>query len=137
MRAWPFILGLTAIVLVPMARADDCNNAPDQTSMNRCMAQAYERADGELNRLYQQIIGRLKGDADMAKTRAALVATQRAWIAFRDLECDFVGTGTTGGTINSSIIASCRTDLTNKRIDDFKAYLKCEEGDLSCPVPPK
>lgn len=137
MRAWLFTLGLTAIALVPSARADDCDKAPDQTSMNACMGKTYAQADDELNLLYQQIIGRLKGDTDSAETRTALVAAQRAWIAFRDAECAFVGTRTTGGTINPTIIASCRTDITNKRIGDFKAYLKCEEGDLSCPVPPK
>jgi hypothetical protein len=29
----------------------------------------------------------------------------------------------------------CLDALTAKRVEDFKVYLKCEEGDLSCPVP--
>ena len=89
MHTWPFILGLTAIAVAPIAQAEDCNKALDQTSMNRCMAKAYEQADSELNRLYQQIMGRLTADADMAGTRKDLIAAQRAWIAFRDAECAF------------------------------------------------
>lgn len=138
MRAWLSIFGPIVIALAPIARADNCNNAPDQTSMNECSAKASKRADDELNLLYQRIMGRLKeGGADSADTRTALVAAQRAWIAFREAECAFVGSRTAGGTIGPTIVASCLTDLANDRINDFKRYLKCKEGDLSCPLPPK
>ena len=116
------------------ARADDCGKAPDQASMNECAAKSYKRADAELNALYEQIVGRL---SDRATTRASLTAAQRAWIAFRDAECAFVGSGVAGGSIQPMIVASCLEDLTHRRIKDFKTYLNCEEGDLSCPLPPK
>jgi len=135
MRIWLAALGFIAIAVIRSAHADDCGEAPDQTSMNECAAKEFVRADAELNVLYQRIIGRLSGDADRAEIRKALVAAQRAWVAFRDAECAFVGSSTIGGTINPTIVASCRAAVTNKRIDDFKAYLKCEEGNLSCPVP--
>jgi uncharacterized protein YecT (DUF1311 family) len=103
--------------------------------MNRCADKSFQQADSELNALYRQITNRLKGDGDAAETLKALVAAQRAWVAFRDAECAFVGSGTIGGSVHPMIVASCRAGLTEKRIADFKAFLKCQEGDLSCPVP--
>lgn len=105
--------------------------------MNECAAEAYKRADAELNALYDQIVNRLKGENDLAKTRGALVSAQRAWIAYRDAQCAFVGSAVAGGSIQPTIVASCLAELTSKRIADFKTYLNCKEGDLSCPIPPR
>ena len=60
-----------------------------------------------------------------------LVAAQRAWVAFRDAESAFSGSGVSGGTAHGMIPAN------GKRIDDFKDYLKCQEGALDCPIPAK
>jgi hypothetical protein len=30
----------------------------------------------------------------------------------------------------------CLDELTQSRIEQFRQYLDCEEGDMSCPVPP-
>jgi uncharacterized protein YecT (DUF1311 family) len=73
-------------------------------------------------------------DADGKKALAALTTAQRAWLAFRDAECAFVGSRTAGGSISATIVASCLAGLTDKRTDALKAYMDCPEGDLSCPV---
>jgi uncharacterized protein YecT (DUF1311 family) len=135
MRSWLVVLGLIAIASMSAAQAEDCGNAPDQSAMNRCADKSFQQADAELNTLYRQITNRLKGDGDAAATLKAFIAAQRAWIAFRDAECAFVGSKTIGGSVQPMIVASCRAGLTEKRIADFKTYLKCEEGDLICPVP--
>ncbi|TIN07752.1 MAG: urease-associated protein, partial [Mesorhizobium sp.] len=31
--------------------------------------------------------------------------------------------------------SNCTTAVTKARVETLKTYLKCEEGDLSCPVP--
>jgi uncharacterized protein YecT (DUF1311 family) len=56
-------------------------------------------------------------------------------VTFRDAECDFSTSGVSGGTVYPMIHAICLDRLTSKRIDDFKTYLKCQEGALDCPVP--
>jgi uncharacterized protein YecT (DUF1311 family) len=135
MRSWVAVLGLLAMASTPAAQAEDCGDASDQGAMNRCAGKSFQQADSQLNTLYQRITSRLKKDVDAAETLKALVAAQRAWVAFRDAECAFVGSKTAGGSVQPTIISSCRAGVTEKRIADFKAYLKCEEGDLSCPVP--
>ena len=70
-------------------------------------------------------------------TRSHLVAgrPQRAWIAFRDAECKFASSGVEGGSVQPMIHSGCLQGLTDARVTQLGSYLKCEEGDLSCPVP--
>jgi len=105
-----------------------------QAELNQCYGNAYKKADAELNVLYRQITARLKDDK---ATTELLVAAQRAWVAFRDAECDFSASGVSGGSALGTMLAICLDKLTGKRIDDFKNYLKCQEGVLDCPVPAK
>jgi len=117
---------------LPPARAADCSDAPNQAAMNACADKAYEKTDDELNGLYKKIRQRLAADAETTKL---FVAAQRAWVPFRDAECAFAASGVSGGSIYPTIYAECLERLTKARIADFNAYLACEEGDLSCPVP--
>jgi len=126
------LLAVAVLLSAPPARAADCADAPNQAAMNACAGKAYEAADAELNALYQKIRQRLAGDAETTKL---FVAAQRAWLPFRDAECKFAASSVSGGSIYPTIYAECLERLTKARIADFNAYLACEEGDLSCPVP--
>jgi len=128
------LVALTPAFLAPvsMARADDCANAMDQATMNECANKAYQKSDAQLNTLYKQIRQRLKGDGEATKL---FVVAQRAWVAFRDAECKFSTSGVSGGSIYPTVYAGCLDRLTKARVDDFKTYLACQEGDLSCPAP--
>ncbi|KGM33283.1 lysozyme inhibitor LprI family protein [Inquilinus limosus] len=123
----------SAILLaaLPAAAQQDC---PDdsQAGLNQCAGDAYKKADAALNAAYKQVMARLKDSEAAAKS---LVAAQRAWIAYRDAECDFMSSGVEGGSARPMIVAQCLEQLTTRRADDLKALLNCEEGDLSCPVP--
>lgn len=127
-----FLLAFTPLLFTSMAVALDCDNASDQATMNQCAAQQNAAADKELNALYQQITSRFKGNPDNKKL---LVGAQRAWVAFRDAECKFSASGVEGGSVYPLIYSNCTTELTKARVQTFKNYLKCQEGDMSCPVP--
>lgn len=127
-----FLLALTPLLLSSIVHAADCDNATDQSTMNQCAAQQNKAADKELNALYQQITNRLKSTPDSKKL---LVGAQRSWVAFRDAECKFSSSGVEGGSAYPLIYSNCVTELTKARVQTFKNYLKCQEGDLSCPVP--
>jgi uncharacterized protein YecT (DUF1311 family) len=126
------VLAMLFFASAAMAQSGACSNAQDQMTLNECAGQSFRKSDNELNTLYKQIQQRLKGDADTTKL---LVAAQRAWLSFRDAECAFVSSSVSGGSIYPMIHAICADRLTQKRITDFKAYLTCEDGDMSCPVP--
>jgi uncharacterized protein YecT (DUF1311 family) len=126
------LLALTPLLFTTVAHAVDCDNATDQATMNQCAAQQNKAADKELNTLYQQITARLKDSPDSKKQ---LIGAQRAWIGFRDAECRFSASGVEGGSVYPLIYGDCITELTKARVETFKNYLKCQEGDMSCPVP--
>ena len=127
------LLALTPFLFSPHAHAAvDCANASDQATMNQCAGQEFKSTDKELNAVYQQITGRLKDNPDRKKL---LVSAQRAWIGFRDTECKFSASGVAGGSVYPLIYSNCMTSMTKTRVEALKQYLKCEEGDMSCPVP--
>ena len=134
MRIMLFALPAMALMALSTtaARAEDCTEAPDQASTDECADKAYQASDAELNKLYKQIEGRLKDDAD---TRKLLVSAQKAWIGFRDAECEFSSSGVAEGSAYPATVSMCLDGLTQSRIDTFRGYLDCEEGDMSCPVP--
>ncbi|WP_085657216.1 lysozyme inhibitor LprI family protein [Pseudomonas sp. B11(2017)] len=127
------LLALAPLLFTPLVHAAaDCANASDQSTMNQCAAQENKAADKELNAVYQQITARLK---DNPEGKKLLVGAQRAWIGFRDAECKFSASGVTGGSVYPLIYNNCITSVTKARTEALKQYLKCEEGDLGCPVP--
>jgi uncharacterized protein YecT (DUF1311 family) len=130
----PVLVGMLAANPLSIARAEDCSKAMTQTEMNACANEAYKKSDAELNALYKQILERLRNDANATQQ---LVSAQRAWIAFRDAECTFVASPSTGGSIHPMVLSYCRERLTSARVTDLKSYLRCEEGDVMCPLPPK
>ncbi|MER2508778.1 MAG: lysozyme inhibitor LprI family protein [Amaricoccus sp.] len=115
---------------MPLAAHADCGPEATQSELNTCAGTDYQAADAELNNLYKEMIARLGAD------KAPLVAAQRAWVTYRDAECDFVASSVAGGSIYPMIRGECLTDLTRARSEEFRGFLACEEGDLSCPVPP-
>ncbi|MHC8327953.1 lysozyme inhibitor LprI family protein [Pseudomonas sp. LB1P83] len=127
------LLALTPLLFSTVVHAADCDNATDQATMNQCAAQQqHKAADKELNALYQQITNRLKSNPDSKKL---LLGAQRTWIAFRDAECKFSASAVEGGSVYPLVYSNCVTELTKARVETFKNYLKCQEGDMSCPVP--
>jgi len=115
-----------------LAFAQDC---PDQTQtgLNQCAAESYAKADETLNRLYREIVQKLKGQDQAA---GLFVKAQKSWLAFRDSECAFASSGVSGGSIHPMIYSMCLERLTRERASQLRDHLKCEEGDPSCPLPP-
>jgi uncharacterized protein YecT (DUF1311 family) len=124
-------LVVVLLVCTGRAAAADCAGST-QRDLDRCASAEYSSADKALNSTYTSIIGRLRADAP---ARSKLVAAQRAWLAFRDAECEFAASGVAGGSIAPMIVTNCRADLTKRRQTQLAAYLSCQQGDTSCPVP--
>ncbi len=102
-----------------------------QSDMNRSTANSYQEADTELNRVYQIILTEYKDDTEFINN---LRTSQRLWIQFRDAEVKVKypnrGAGYYGSS-HSMCVASYLAELTNKRTQTLKTWLKgYEEGDL-------
>lgn len=134
MKRMPLTSAMLIALMLPAAHADECMDAgQDQAAMTRCAAEAYQASDTELNRLFHEIRQRLGEDAE---ARLLLRDAGRAWVAFRDAECAFAASAVAGGSAYPIVHDLCLNELTQARVEQFRQYLHCEEGDMSCPVPP-
>ena len=85
-----------------------------------CTHAAFVEADARLSDAYQSALQLLGADAKHARAKQALVASQRAWLKFRDADCqvqhELVDEGAAGGAASEA----CKTDLTEDRIDELQ-----------------
>jgi uncharacterized protein YecT (DUF1311 family) len=103
------VLVLVFGVLVGPAFADDapdCNNQKDQTTMTQCAGLDYEAADKELN-----------ADPEFS---AAVLKAQRAWIAYRDGQCEVAGFEARGGSMEPMIVGLCLAEMTRARTKELQ-----------------
>jgi uncharacterized protein YecT (DUF1311 family) len=93
---------------------------PSSQGMNGCLGQAYEKWDLELNRVYQELSGKLN-----AGERAVLREAQRAWIAFRDRELAWLAKfyGGLQGSMYANMLAADRVDLVKRRVMELRSFL--------------
>jgi uncharacterized protein YecT (DUF1311 family) len=116
-----------ALCLFPLAataQAIDCSTETTQLEMNICTLQEYKAADADLNAVYADVIATLQtADAEYptegASEESRLRAAQRAWVAFRDLNCDVAGYQMRGGSAEPLLINSCLRAMTEARITDL------------------
>ena len=107
---------------IPEARAadSDCANAGSNMDVTDCLAAAYGRADKALNQTYKKTVVVLQkfSRSDVCfhcGSSAKLAAAQRAWMVWRDRECDLLGSQLSGGSGQRQLELDCLIRLTNER----------------------
>lgn len=121
-RRVALLTAATAAGLLGVAAA----SAQTQGEMNQGALARYRAADRALNQTY----GKLAAEASPGG-RVRLRTAQRAWIRFRDADCE-ARAGSRGGSFHAAAMASCKEAATAARTRVLAAELACEEGDLSC-----
>jgi uncharacterized protein YecT (DUF1311 family) len=105
----------------------DCSSAPTQIAMDECVGKSFKAADQKLNETYRTLLGKTsKGGAEQLKK------TQRAWVAWRDAQCEFETMGSRGGSIHPMVQTMCAEELTKAQTKRLDAQLHCQEGDTAC-----
>lgn len=108
---------------------------PTTRDVEQCLAAGLARADAELNRYYAAAVARLMRDGETTSL-AKLRASERAWIAYRDAECDAVYDWWKGGTIRGAMTLGCRTRITEARtLEVWRNWLTY--ADSTPPVLPR
>ena len=110
----------------------DCNNAQTQADMTNCAGQDFENADKELNVVYKKAMASQvaldKQSAEISPDYVgavkALKKAQRAWIDYRDGQCEGMSYQAAGGTMQPMLELGCKADLTNKRIKELKELIQ-------------
>ncbi|WP_294339806.1 lysozyme inhibitor LprI family protein [uncultured Sphingomonas sp.] len=101
------------IAALLLAAGNQCAGSTTR-DVEQCLAADLDRADAELNRYYAAATKRLSQQRDTAAL-AKLRTAERAWIVYRDAECDAVYESWGQGTIRGAMNLGCRITLTEAR----------------------
>jgi uncharacterized protein YecT (DUF1311 family) len=116
-----FPLAVTAVFsLSPMLPT----HAQSQVEMTAQAWADFDKADKELNAVYQQVLKSM--DDDIARRK--LIAAQKAWLTFRDAQAEVDADQARGGSLENQLRAMSETETTNARIAGLKKYLADQEG---------
>ncbi len=112
----------------------DCSKAEAQTDLNICAARDFDTADKALNAQYKKTRAAMVAidadlDNDMKGAEKALLKAQRAWVDYRDGECEAAGFQARGGSMEPMLVSGCKADLSKKRTKELKELADGIGGD--------
>lgn len=105
-------------------RFAECMDKSGETTlgMKECIAEETNKQDKRLNSAYKKVLKSLS-----SKRQAQLKKAQRAWVAYRDAECEYLH-DPDGGTLAGVISANCYMDKTAQRATELESSM--EEGNV-------
>jgi len=110
-------------LLLAAAAASDCDRDDNtQSEMNACALESFNEADAGLNAQWKLTFQafRKRSVEDAARLRDA----QRAWIVYRDAECDAEYPFDLGVSLDKMLHIYCRTEMTVERTERLRALEK-------------
>jgi uncharacterized protein YecT (DUF1311 family) len=131
--AFPLTVAALLLLTTSATPADLCLPG-NQYEIRVCMAHEVEKSDRELNLAYRKLRKAIAdsampeagpGEISPKDLEAALVKSQRSWLAFRDAECHYdaeLGRGGTG-TLSGLAYNKCIAELNYARAATFRARL--------------
>jgi uncharacterized protein YecT (DUF1311 family) len=104
----------------------DCKDPQTQMEMTSCEQDRYGEADKALNAQWKTTRAQMaevdknldEGDRGAEK---ALLTAQRAWISYRDAQCEAEGFQARGGSMEPMLVAGCLANLSDTRTKELKA----------------
>lgn len=96
------------------------DKASSTTSMVECIGMEHDAQDAKLNTAYKTLMDSLSPDR-----RKQLRGAQRAWIAYRDANCEFYF-DPDGGTIARLQANQCMLNMTAQRAAELERFGKLE-----------
>jgi uncharacterized protein YecT (DUF1311 family) len=95
--------------------AGNCDQVVENDKLTACLAGEFSRADTLLNKAYNSLRNRLdKNGKDLLKSG------QRAWLTYRDKDCELQASAASGGQAYEPMYISCQTEKTLSRIKELK-----------------
>ena len=100
------------------AQMEKCfKSAVSTAEMRACQQLGLAEVDARLNAAYRRAMAALAPDRQEKLRRS-----ERAWITFRDLDCD-VHVGADTGTLATIEVGSCLIDRREQRIRDLAEFV--------------
>ena len=121
-----FVLLLLLFLPAPaVAQSVDCANTSIQLELNYCAEQDWQAADADLNRVYKDTMAAMKAmdqslPPELRGAAETLRDAQRAWITFRDKNCNLAGYPMRGGSAEPLLIYGCLRQMTLDRTAELR-----------------
>ena len=113
------------------SKGDPCSKAMTQASLNSCFCERAQKADAQLNDVYQQLLKKNASDTNFIEK---LKISERAWVAFRDAQLEAIypdpDPRAAYGTVFTMCECMAREELTMDRVKQLRRMLKSVEGDV-------
>ena len=126
-RPFAVLIALTLTAALPAAAQEaDCAAPVTQIEMNTCAAQDWAAADARLNDVYAETLAVMQASdrdypIDGPSEEDRLRRAQRAWVAYRDANCDSAGYPMRGGSAEPLLFYGCLRAMTEDRIADLQS----------------
>lgn len=122
------LLSLSGSVL---AQARDCRDPQTQSDMTACAVQDFDAADKAMNaqwKITRKVFVEQDAtlDDDLKGAEKALLKAQRAWIDYRDGQCEAQGFYVRGGTMEPMEVAACKAEMTKTRTKELKSLAESQ-----------
>jgi len=126
-RALLFVTLLLAIRVNAQEATDPaCDKAVTTRDMEQCLTIESDKAEAALNQTYQRLVKRLtQPDTEhenYSEYRKKLLDAQRAWIKFRDADCDALYALNSAGSMRNIIYLSCKQQRAEQRTKELESY---------------
>ena len=105
----------------------DCDSAASNVEIKHCLAEAYQKADTQLNVVWKQVLGTVDSADYLTPEqrdawRKELREAQRAWVQFKEHDCNgAVLYEWWGGSGAGGAISSCLLEHTEARTADLRS----------------
>ncbi|WP_377296486.1 lysozyme inhibitor LprI family protein [Rhizobium sp. SGZ-381] len=129
-RLLPSAFSLAAFLCAGAALAEeepqvDCDKAEVQKELNYCAERDFQAADADLNAQWKATrkvmadFDRQLGAAERGAEKA-LLKGQRAWLEYRDGQCESEAFAARGGTLEPMLLMSCKAEISKVRTEELK-----------------
>lgn len=95
--------------------AQDCTDMTSTYEVRICLSNELDKEDANLNKQYKLCMNKLD-----KISQSKLKAAQKAWISFRDAECEYQADEMRGGTYETVIALGCHVSETKERAEELK-----------------
>ncbi|BCH55167.1 lysozyme inhibitor LprI family protein [Agrobacterium vitis] len=124
-------LGLLSLSGGVLAQPRDCRDPKTQSDMTACAVQDFDAADKAMNaqwKITRKVFVEQDAtlDDDLKGAEKALLKAQRAWIDYRDGQCEAQGFYVRGGTMEPMEVAACKAEMTKTRTKELKSLAESQ-----------
>lgn len=118
------LLVMTLVTVAPTAQAASVECETDARDYTACLATNLAIANDQLQTTYQALTRRLTantiGNASASEKSRRLSASQTAWIAYREADCDLQNGEMRGTSSEVAARTQCLLDKTEERLQSLR-----------------